>query len=79
MRNIFSQLINGSETVDPHTVDRFCKVFHLPHNPFAPGYGLSECACVATLSSQDYRSIAISLDAYRRGGFGPTQTEKRPS
>ncbi|OUO34445.1 hypothetical protein B5F88_15860 [Flavonifractor sp. An306] len=65
------RLINGSETVDSHTVDRFCKLFQLSHDTFAPGYGLSECVCVATLSSRDYRSAAISLEAYRRGRFQP--------
>lgn len=34
------RLING-----PETVDRFCKLFELSHDTFAPGYGLSECVC----------------------------------
>ena len=65
------RLINGSETVDPNTVDRFCRLFQLSHDAFAPGYGLSECVCVATLSSRNYRSTTISLEQYRQGRFQP--------
>lgn len=73
------RLINGSETVDPNTVDRFCKLFQLSHDTFAPGYGLSECVCVATLSSQDYRSTTISLEQYRQGRFQPDPHGEKPS
>ncbi len=65
------RLINGSETVDPHTVDAFCELFHISHNAFAPGYGLSECVCVASLSSQDYRSVPVSVTDYHHGVFRP--------
>ena len=67
------RLINGSETVDPHTVDAFCTLFQLPKDTFAPGYGLSECVCVASLSSRDYRCAAISQEDYHHGLFRPQQ------
>lgn len=63
------RLINGSETVNPHTVDAFCELFHISRDAFAPGYGLSECVCVAALSSRDYRSVSVSVEDYHRGKF----------
>lgn len=63
------RLINGSETVNPHTVDTFCELFHISRDTFAPGYGLSECVCVAALSSRDYRCVSVSVADYHHGIF----------
>ena len=68
-----THLINGSEFVNARTVDQFCSRFSLPHNAFAPGYGLSECVCVATLASRDYRAVTVSPEAYREGRFVPVK------
>ena len=67
------RLINGSETVNPHTVDAFCELFHLSPDAFAPGYGLSECVCVAALSSRDYRCVSVSLEDYHHGVLSPCE------
>lgn len=66
-------LINGSEFVNARTVEQFCSQFSLPLNTFAPGYGLSECVCVATLASRDYRVVTVSQEAYREGRFVPVE------
>lgn len=68
-----THFINGSEFVDFYTIDKFCRLFRVSPDSFAPGYGLSECVCVATLSSRDFRRVDISLDAYREGKFLPEE------
>ena len=64
-------LINGSEFINARTIDQFCSRFGLSRNAFVPGYGLSECVCVATLSYQDYHKISIDRNAYQEGKFIP--------
>lgn len=66
-----THLINGSEFVNNATVENFCELFGLEKSAFAPGYGLSECVCIGTLSSMDFRCAEISLDSYRQGQFLP--------
>lgn len=68
-----THFINGSEFVDMYTIDKFCKLFGVSRDSFAPGYGLSESVCVATLSSRDFRRMDINLDAYREGRFQPEE------
>ena len=67
-----THLINGSEFVNAATVEKFCALFGITPDSFAPGYGLSECVCVGTLASRDYRCQHIDLEAYREGRFVPT-------
>ena len=71
------RLINGSETVNPHTVDAFCELFHISRDTFAPGYGLSECVCVAALSSRDYRCVSVSAADYHHGIFSPCENGEK--
>ena len=66
-----THLINGSEFVNAATVEKFCALFGITPDCFAPGYGLSECVCVGTLASRDYRCQHIDLEAYREGRFLP--------
>lgn len=73
-----THLINGSEFVDAGTVEKFCALFDISPDAFAPGYGLSECVCVATLSSQDYHQVDIDLESYRTGRFLPTEEGGKP-
>lgn len=73
-----THLINGSEFVDAGTVEKFCDLFGISSNAFAPGYGLSECVCVGTLSSRDFRQVNIKLDAYRAGRFLPDPAGEKP-
>ncbi len=73
-----THLINGSEFVNLNTVRRFCERFSIQPNAFTPGYGLSECVCVATVASQDFRSVSVDPDAYRQGKFCPTTQGGKP-
>ncbi len=68
-----THFINGSEVVDSYTVDKFCERFSVSHDAFAPGYGLSECVCVAALSSRDYRSVSIQSEEYQKNRFVPAE------
>lgn len=72
-----THLINGSEFVDAATIEKFCQLFQISPNAFAPGYGLSECVCVATLSSMDFHRQTIDLDAYQRGIFQPSPSGEK--
>ena len=72
-----THLINGSEFVNAATVEKFCELFHISTDCFAPGYGLSECVCVGTLASRDYRCQHIDLEAYREGRFLPSPTGEK--
>jgi len=62
-------LVNGSEFVYSHTVEKFCALFNIPQKSFAAGYGLSECVCVATISPISYKCQRIDVDKYLTGKF----------
>lgn len=66
-----THLVNGSEFVNLRTVEKFCGLFHISRNAFAPGYGLSECVCIATLASGEFRSVEIDREGYAKGRFAP--------
>ena len=66
-----THLINGSEFVNASTADKFCTLFGISPNAFAPGYGLSECVCVATVASMDYHCVHVRQAAYQEGRFEP--------
>lgn len=68
-------LLNGSEFVSPHTVNKFCKLFGISPDVFTPGYGLSECVCVACVANHDFRVLNIDADEYRQGRFIPISGE----
>ncbi len=70
-----THLINGSEFVDNKTIQKFCKLFDISPDCFAPGYGLSECVCVATVSCQNYTVQNIDPEKYAEGRFVPVETE----
>lgn len=72
-----THLINGSEFVNAATVDKFCDLFGISLDCFAPGYGLSECVCVGTLASRDFRCQHIDLESYREGRFVPSPTGEK--
>lgn len=72
-----THLINGSEFVSASTVERFCKLFGINENAFAPGYGLSECVCLGSLACVDYRRQDILLDEYRQGKFVPDKNGEK--
>lgn len=72
-----THLINGSEFVDANTVKKFSELFEISENAFAPGYGLSECVCVASLSCNDFRVVNIDSDEYRQGRFVPVDREDK--
>ena len=66
-------MINGSEFVDNRTIQKFCSLFDLSPDCFTPGYGLSECVCVATVSCRDYTMQNVDSEAYQRGRFVPVE------
>ena len=68
-------LINGSEFVYSHTIEKFCELFSIPQKSFAAGYGLSECVCVATLSPLSYKCQKIDIDHYLSGKFITTENQ----
>lgn len=68
-----THFINGSEVVDANTISKFSRLFKISSNSFAPGYGLSECVCVASLSSNDYHAVKIRSDAYFNNQFYPDE------
>ena len=69
-------LINGSEFVYAHTVEKFCELFNISQKTFAAGYGLSECVCVATISPFSYKCQKIDFDKYLEGKFVITENKK---
>jgi thioester reductase-like protein len=72
-------LINGSEFVYSHTIEKFCDLFNIPQKTFAAGYGLSECVCVATLSLLSYKYQKIDVGQYLAGRFITTENKKHKS
>jgi len=72
-----THLINGSEFVSASTIDRFCRLFGIHEDAFAPGYGLSECVCLGSLACMDYRKQDILLDEYRQGRFVPDENGEK--
>jgi thioester reductase-like protein len=66
-----THFINGSEFVDPATIRNFAALFSIRTNAFAPGYGLAENVCLATVAPQDYRALWVDAEALRRNRFVP--------
>ena len=66
-----THLMNGSEYISPVTVRRFSEMFHLASNAMAPGYGLSECVCLASVASRDYRTLRLLDEPFRNGLIEP--------
>lgn len=65
--------INGSEFVDPLTIKNFAELFAVRPDAFAPGYGLAENVCLATVAHRDYRTVRIHADALRKNRFLPCE------
>ncbi len=65
--------INGSEFVDPLTIKNFAELFAVRPDAFAPGYGLAENVCLATVAHRDYRTVRIHADALRKNRFVPCE------
>lgn len=70
-----THLVNGSEFVNLRTVEKFCGLFRISPDAFAPGYGLSECVCIATLASGEFRSVEIDREGYAKGRFAPVPSD----
>jgi len=68
--------INGSEFVDPLTIKNFAELFAVRSDAFAPGYGLAENVCLATVAHRDYRTVRIHADALRKNRFVPCEHEE---
>ncbi len=60
-----THLMNGSEFVSPETIARFSRMFHAPYLASAPGYGLGECVCLASVASQDYKVLRVDFEQYQ--------------
>lgn len=65
--------INGSEFVDPVTISQFAHLFAVRPDAFAPGYGLAENVCLATVAHRDYQTLWIDAEALRRNRFVPCE------
>lgn len=65
--------INGSEFVDPVTISKFTQLFAVRPDAFAPGYGLAENVCLATVAHRDYQTLWIDAEALRRNRFVPCE------
>ena len=65
--------INGSEFVDPVTISKFAELFAVRPDAFAPGYGLAENVCLATVAHRDYRTVRIHADALRKNRSVPCE------
>ncbi|MCU6761815.1 Linear gramicidin synthase subunit D [uncultured Roseburia sp.] len=60
-----THLMNGSEYVSPKTIADFSKLFHVQPHAFAPGYGLAENVCLASVASLDYRVLNLDYEAFK--------------
>ncbi|MCR5666986.1 MAG: thioester reductase domain-containing protein [Eubacterium sp.] len=61
-----THFMNGSEFVSPETIAKFREMFHVPYLAAAPGYGLGECVCLASVASLDYKVLRVDYDAYQK-------------
>ncbi|MCC8141395.1 MAG: thioester reductase domain-containing protein [Lachnospiraceae bacterium] len=60
-----THFMNGSEYISPANVARFYEMFDIGPNAMAPGYGVAENCCLATVANQDYRTLHLDYEAYR--------------
>lgn len=70
-----THFLNGSEFISPVTVENFAALFNLQPNAMAPGYGLSECVCLASVASRDYRTLRILDEPFRDGRIVPASDD----
>ena len=68
-----THFINGSEFVDPATIRSFASLFAVSPNAFAPGYGLAENVCLATVASQNYQTLCVNSNALLKNRFVPCE------
>ena len=73
-----THLMNGSEYISPVIVERFSEMFNLAPNAMAPGYGLSECICLASVASRDYRTLLLEDEPFRDGRIIPVTEDTPP-
>lgn len=73
-----THLMNGSEYISPVTVRRFAELFHISPDAMAPGYGLSECVCLASVASRDYRTLHLQDTPFRDGKIVPADDDTPP-
>ncbi len=59
--------MNGSEFISAADTARFYELFSISENAMAPGYGVAENCCLATVACGDYRMLRLEYDAYRKG------------
>jgi len=68
-----THFINGSEFVDPVTISTFAELFAVRPSAFAPGYGLAENVCLATVASQNYQTLCVNPNALLKNHFVPCE------
>ena len=61
-----THLMNGSELVSPKTIRTFAEKFKAPLAASAPGYGLAECVCLASVAAEDYRVLKLDPEKFYR-------------
>lgn len=71
-----AHFINGSEFVDPVTITNFCKLFDVQPNAFAPGYGLAENVCMATVASRNLQTVWVDKEFLKRNRFVPSNNKE---
>ena len=68
-----THFINGSEFVDPATIRNFTSLFAVSPDAFAPGYGLAENVCLATVASQNHQTLCVHSNELLKNRFVPCE------
>ncbi|SDB09866.1 non-ribosomal peptide synthetase [Eubacterium oxidoreducens] len=61
-----THFMNGSEFVSPQTIAKFSEMFNVPYHAAAPGYGLGECCCLASVAGLDYKVLRVDYESYQK-------------
>ncbi len=61
-----THLMNGSEAVNHAMMVRFAEMFHCDLDAIAPGYGVSEACCLASVAWRDYRHVSLDREAFQQ-------------
>ncbi len=61
-----THLMNGSEAVNHAMMVRFAEMFGCDINAIAPGYGVSEACCLASVAWSDYRHVGLDREAFQK-------------
>ena len=71
-----THFVNGSEFVDPVTIRNFSGLFAVGPDAFAPGYGLAENVCLATVANRNYQTLWVDAEALRKNRFISCEQEQ---